>query len=97
MRIAIILVLCSLFLGCTTYYKIHDPATGSTYYSTDIDTERGGAVSLKDERTNAQVTIQNSEIMEITADQYDAAIKTIEVEVPAEPSADDSTGDTSSN
>ena len=100
MRIAMVLFLflCSLSLGCTTYYKVHDPNTGSTYYSTEIDTERGGAVSLKDGRTNAQVTIQNSEVMEITADQYDAAIKTIiEVEPSAEPTAGDSPDGTSSN
>jgi hypothetical protein len=100
MRIAIALVLflCSLSLGCTTYYKIHDPNTGSTYYSTEIDTEKGGAVTLKDGRTNAQVTIQNSEVMEITVDQYDAAIRTIvEVEPAAEPKADDSTEGASGN
>jgi hypothetical protein len=95
-RIAIVLsiFICSLSLGCTTYYKVHDPNTGSTYYSTEIDTEDGGAVSLKDDRTNAQVTIQNSEIMELTADQYDAAIRTIvEVEPPAEPTAEPTAGD----
>jgi hypothetical protein len=89
-RIAIVLFLflCSLSLGCTTYYKVHDPNTGNTYYSTEIDNESGGAISLKDDRTNAQVTIQNSEVMEITGDQYDAAIRTIiEVEPPAEPVA----------
>jgi len=96
--IALFLFLCSLSLGCTTYYKVHDPNTGSTYYSTDIDTESGGAVSLKDDRTNAQVTIQNSEVMEITADQYDAAIKTIiEVQPSAEPAAGDSPDGASSN
>jgi hypothetical protein len=100
MRIAIVLTLflCSLSLGCTTYYKVHDPNTGSTYYSTEIDTERGGAVTLKDGRTNAQVTIQNSEVMEITPDQYDAAIRTVvEVEPAAEPTTGDSTDGASSD
>ena len=85
MRIAIALFLCSLILGCTTYYKVHDPSTGSTYYSTEIKSKQGGALSLKDARTNARVTIQTSEVMEITADQYDAAIRSIAVA----PSADD--------
>jgi hypothetical protein len=98
MRISITVFLCSLLLGCTTYYKVHDPNTGSTYYSTAIDTERGGAISLKDDRTNAQVTIQNSEVMEITADQYDAAIRTIvEVEPSAEPTAGESPDGASGN
>jgi hypothetical protein len=96
--IVLFLFLCSLSLGCTTYYKVHDPNTGSTYYSTEIENESGGAISLKDDRTNAQVTIQNSEIMEVTEDQYDAAIRTIiEVEPPAEPAADASTDTAPSN
>ncbi len=47
-------------------------------------------MSLKDARTNAQVTIQNSEVMELTADQYDAAIRTIEAPAPAEQAPADS-------
>ena len=79
-----------MMLGCTTYYQVKDPSTGSMYYSTKIEEERGGAVSLKDARTNAQVTIQNSEVMEITPDQYDAAIRTIEVPAAAEQAPPDS-------
>ncbi len=79
MRLAIVVLCLGLLMGCTTYYKVHDPSTGSTYYTTEVQTQSGGAVSLKDARTNAQVTIQNSEVMEITADQYDAAIRTVEV------------------
>ncbi len=85
MRIAIALFLCNLILGCTTYYKVHDPSTGSTYYATEIKSEKGGALFLKDARTNAQVTIQTSEVMQITADQYDAAIRRVKVA----PAADD--------
>lgn len=84
MKLAIVLSLCFMMMGCTTYYQVRDPSTGSTYYSTKIEEERGGAVSLKDARTNAQVTIQNSEVMELTPDQYDAAIRTIEA-----PAADE--------
>ena len=84
MKPAIVLSLCFMLMGCTTYYQVRDPSTDSTYYSTNIEQERGGAVSLKDARTNAQVTIQNSEVMELTADQYDAAIRVIEA-----PAADE--------
>jgi hypothetical protein len=75
MKLLVALLLSTLMIGCTTYYRVHDPSTGETYYATEIDTKDGGAVSLKDDRTNAQVTIQNSEVMEVTADQYDAAIR----------------------
>lgn len=90
MRLAIALLFSALLLGCgTTYYQVKDPGSGHTYYTTEIEEEKGGAITLKDDRTNAQVTIQNSEVMEITGDQYDAAIRTVEVpstQTPAEPS-----------
>ena len=79
MRFAIVLfpTLMLMLLGCsTTYYQVRDPGSGSTYYTTELDEEDGGAVRLKDARTNANVTLQNSEISKITADQYDAAIRT---------------------
>ena len=79
MRFAIVLLpsLMLMLLGCsTTYYQVRDPGSGSTYYTTQLDEEDGGAVTLKDARTNANVTLQNSEVSEITADQYDAAIRT---------------------
>ena len=87
MRLAIALLLCSILLGCTTYYKVRDPDSGSVYYTTEIDKQRGGAISLTDDRTNAQVTIQNSEVLEITDDEYDAAIRTVEVAPPAPPAS----------
>ena len=90
MKLAIVLSLCFMMMGCTTYYQVRDPSTGSTYYSTKIEEERGGAVSLKDARTNAQVTIQNSEVIELTPDQYDAAIRTIEAPAAAEQAPPDS-------
>ena len=91
MRFAIVLLLCAVLTGCgTTYYQVKDPSSGSTYYTTEIDKERGGAVSLKDHLTNAQVTVQDSEVMEITGDQYDAAIRT--TPAPAEnPKTDEAT------
>ena len=88
MRFAIVLLptLMLMLLGCsTTYYQVRDPGSGSTYYTTQLDEEDGGAVTLKDARTNANVTLQNSEVSEITADQYDAAIRTGSVPPVAAP------------
>ena len=94
MRLAIALLFVTALLGCgTTYYQVKDPGSGHTYYTTEIEEEKGGAITLKDDRTNAQVTIQNSEVMEITGDQYDAAIRTVEVpssQAPAAPADADS-------
>ena len=94
MRLFISLILSAFVFGCgTTYYQVRDPSSGSTYYTTQVEEEKGGAVTLKDHRTNAQVTIQNSEVMEMTADQYDAAIRTIVApESTPAPAADPASG-----
>jgi hypothetical protein len=59
--------------ACTTYYKVTDPTSQKVYYTTEVDQEKSGAVSLKDAGTGARVTIQNSEVVEIDGDEYKAA------------------------
>ena len=69
---------CALLMlaaGCTTYYQVNDPAGSKLYYTTDIDTTDGGAIKLKDEKTGATVTLQSSEVREISRDEYEAALK----------------------
>ena len=62
--------------GCSSYYRVTDPASGKTYYTTKInDAGRAGAVKIKDERTGSTVTLQSSEVREISADEYEAALK----------------------
>ena len=60
--------------ACTTYYEITDPTTDKKYYTTDIDKNDDGSITIDAEGTGAQVTIQNSEVREVTADQYEAAV-----------------------
>jgi hypothetical protein len=55
--------------ACTTYYEVKDPTTDKIYYTTDIDT-KDGATILTDANTGAEVTIQNSEVREISKDTY---------------------------
>ena len=55
-----------LVAGCTTYYKVTDPAGNRFYYTTDIDTTDNGAIRIRDERTGANVTLQSSEVLEIS-------------------------------
>lgn len=62
--------------GCASYYKIKDPASGTTYYTQEIDKLEGGAVKIKDQRSGSDVTIQNSEVNKITKDEYTQALKT---------------------
>lgn len=69
---------CALLMlaaGCTTYYQVSDPAGSKLYYTTDIDTTDAGAIKLKDEKTGATVTLQSSEVREISRDEYEAALK----------------------
>ena len=63
-----------LAAGCAHYYKVSDPAGTKEYYTTDIDDTKSGAIKLKDEKTGAIVTLQSSEVKEISEEEYKAAI-----------------------
>jgi len=63
-----------MFAGCASYYKITDPTSKIVYYATSYDT-KGGSIAFKDARTGALVTIQNSEIKEISRQTFDEEIK----------------------
>ena len=65
------------FSGCSSHYRVTDPASGKTYFTTKInETGRAGAVKIKDEKTGSTVTLQSSEVKEISADEYEAGLKT---------------------
>lgn len=61
--------------GCTHYYKVNDPAGQKEYYAKDVDTSKGGAIKIKDAKTGAVVTLQSSEVKEISEEEYEAAVK----------------------
>jgi len=60
--------------GCASYYKVMDPASGRVYYTDKIDEKGNGAIQFKDEVSKTHVTLPQSEVMEITEDQYKANI-----------------------
>lgn len=68
---ALLLVLLSACGG--SYYKVTDPGSGKVFYTTDIDKGDTGAISFEDAKSKQQVTLQNSEIAEISSDEYDKA------------------------
>lgn len=71
-------VLCALaavLAGCTTYYRVSDPAGTKEYYTTDIDETKTGAISFKDEKTGSEVRLQSSEVKKISKDEFKAAVK----------------------
>ena len=53
---------------------VKDPGTGKVYYTEKVETEKGGAVKLTDARSGSLVTIQNSELKEISKDAYKQAL-----------------------
>ena len=63
-----------ILVGCSHYYRVTDPGSGKSYYTQDIHEGRGGAVKIKDDRTRSTVTLQSSEVREISAEEYEAEV-----------------------
>ena len=61
--------------GCTSYYRINDQASGRIYYTTDYDRSDSGSVVFEDARTRSTVTLQSSEIREISRSEYESGLK----------------------
>jgi len=63
-----------LLAGCffgSNYYAVRDPASGTAYYTTDVDKAgTTGAVKFKDAKTGSTVTLQSSEVKEISKDEF---------------------------
>lgn len=60
--------------GCATYYQVKEPTGGQTYYTTDIEETKAGAVKFKDKKSGSTITLQNSEVREIKKDEYEKGI-----------------------
>jgi uncharacterized protein YceK len=61
--------------GCSSYYRVTDPGSGRTYYTKKVDHDLGSAVKFKDAKTESQVTLQSSEVKEISGSEFDAGVK----------------------
>ena len=65
-----------LLAGCGgDYYRVNDPAGDRQYYTTDIDQTKTGSITFKDEKSGSVVTLQSSEVKEITEEEFNAAVK----------------------
>ncbi len=82
------LMLCGMTMlvaGCTSYYRVTDPGSGKAYYTTKVgDAGRGGAVKIKDDKTGSTVTLQSSDVKEISEDEYKAGLV---AQAPAKPAS----------
>jgi len=56
--------------GCSTYYKVTDPASDKVFYTNDLDRNKNGAVVFTDGATGNEVTLQNSELQKIKKKEY---------------------------
>jgi hypothetical protein len=73
-----------LAAGCSSYYRVTDPSSGKEYYTTKVhDAGRAGAIKIKDDKTGSTVTLQSSEVKQISADEYKAGIEAKPAAPPA--------------
>ena len=64
-----------LLSGCGGYWMVTDPTTKNVYYSEDVQQSKStGAVKFIDSKTGNSVCLQNSEVKEITKDEFKAAV-----------------------
>jgi hypothetical protein len=68
--LTVILGLVAMAMGCTSYYLVTEPKTGRQYYTTEWETGRGGTTRFTDAKTGAIVTIQESEIREVSEKEF---------------------------
>ena len=86
--LASIMVLAFLTAGCSSYYRVTDPASGKSYYTHEVeDAGKTGAVKFKDAKTGSKVTMQSSDVKEISSEEFDAAMKPAAPPAPAKPAA----------
>lgn len=72
---SVILGMLTLVSGCTSYYKVTDPHSGKTYYTTKIEkTKKSDAIKFTDDSSGKIVTIQNSELKEVSKDEYNVGL-----------------------
>jgi len=65
----------SLLAACGgKYYQVTDADSGKSYYTRDIDREKGH-VQFKDNASGDEVSLSSSEIREITSQQYKNAVR----------------------
>ena len=72
MRLAVVIALVFVMMGvgCASYYKVTDIGSGKTYFTQDIERNRDGSILFKDEGSHSTVTLQSSEVLEISKDEF---------------------------
>jgi hypothetical protein len=62
--------------GCSTsYYRVTDPGSGKTYYTNRIEKAvQGGAVKFEDAQSGSYVTLQSSEVKQLSEGEFMAVL-----------------------
>jgi hypothetical protein len=62
--------------GCSTsYYRVTDPGSGKTYYTNKLEKAvQGGAVKFEDTQSGSYVTLQSSEVKELSEGEFMAGV-----------------------
>ena len=60
-----------MMVGCATYFKVTDTATDREYYTQNVVNKSSGAVEFVDAKTKAKVTLQSSEVRQISEQTYE--------------------------
>jgi len=57
--------------GCATYYRVADPTSEKVYYTRHVQQSRSrGFVKFKDDKTDAEISLQSSEVAKISKYEY---------------------------
>ena len=59
--------------GCGGFWMVTDPVSKNVYYTEAIAESRGG-IRFIDAKTGDDVTLQNSQVREISKDEFNAAL-----------------------
>jgi TolA-binding protein len=61
--------------GCGGYWMVTDPTTKNVYYTEEVEQSKSsGAVKFIDAKTGSQVNLQNSEVKEVTKEEFNAGV-----------------------
>ena len=74
-RVLLVAGLALVLAACGSYYKVTDPGSGRIYYTKEVDKAPAGAIRFEDAGTGSEVTLQSSEVKEITSDEFEGATK----------------------
>ena len=94
MRIKVATVVAiTLFLlgmaGCSKYYQVRDPMSGNLYYTSEIKDKSTGAIRFEDAGTNSIITLQNSEVKNISKSEFNEGLEKRTERVKSQAGASD--------